>query len=268
MADTIEVRRPALSRSLLPLIPAALQVVQVLPTPDRITILTAPKPSSGTYPLCGAVSSRVHSHYTRTLADLPWQGRAVTVQVRARRFRCATAGCLRQVFAERLPEVAQSWARRTARLGDIQRHVGLALGGEPGSRLAARLSMPASGDTLLRLVQATGPEPPPSPRVVGIDDWAWRRGQRYGTIICDLERERVIDLLPETHLVDAGYVDADLLVDAKAEHGIELVGPVRPYTSWQAKAGEGYDISAFRIDWDARAVTCPQGHKSVDWVPG
>lgn len=64
--------------------------------------------------------------------------------------------------------------------------------------------------------------------------------------------------------MDAGYVDADLLVDAKAEHGIELVGPVRPDTSWQAKAGEGYDISAFNIDWNAQAVTCPQGHKSVD----
>ncbi len=79
---------------------------------------------------------------------------------------------------------------------------------------------------------------------------------------------RAKDLLPEVHLVDAGYVDADLLVDAKAEHGIELIGPVRPDTSWQAKAGEGYDISAFQIDWDAQAVTCPQGHKSVDWIPG
>jgi len=121
-----------LSRALLPLIPAALHVVQVVPAPDRITILTAPKPSSSACPFCGGVSSRVHSHYTRTLADLPWQGRAVTVQVRARRFRCATAGCLCQVVAERLPEVAQSWARRTARLGDIQRHIGLA----PSGRLA------------------------------------------------------------------------------------------------------------------------------------
>jgi len=186
-----------LSRSLLPLIPAALHVVQVLPAPDRITILTAPKPSSSACPLCGAVSSRMHSHYTRTLADLPWQARAVTVQVRARRFRCATARCLRQVFAERLSGVAQSWARRTARLGDIQRQRGFVLGGEPGSRLATRLSMPVSGDTLLRLVQSTEPEPPHSPQVVGIDDWAWRRGQRYGTIVCDLERERMIDLLPD-----------------------------------------------------------------------
>lgn len=186
-----------MSRSLLPLIPAALDVVLVLPAPDRITILTAPKPSSSACPLCGILSDRVHSHHTRTLADLPWQGHAVTVQVRARRFRCATAGCLRQVFAERLPGVAQSWARRTARLGDLQRYIGFALGGEPGSRLVARLSMPASGDTLLRLVRAAELERHPPPRVVGIDDWAWRRGQRYGTIVCDLERSRVIDLLPD-----------------------------------------------------------------------
>ena len=124
-------------------------------------------------------------------------GRAVTVQVRARRFRCATVGCPRQVFAERLPEVAPLWARRTARLGGIQRHIGFALGGEPGSRLAARLSMPASGDTLRRLVRAAELEPHLPPWVVGIDDWAWRRGQRHGIVVCDLERERVIDLLPD-----------------------------------------------------------------------
>jgi transposase len=186
-----------LSRRLLPLIPAGLSVVQVLPAPDRVTIVTAPTPTRSACPLCGGLSGRVHSRYTRTLADLPWQGRAVAVQVRARRFRCATAGCPRRVFAERLPEVARPRARRTARLGGLQRHVGLALGGEPGSRLAGRLAMPVSGDTLLRLVRAVAPEPYPSPRVVGIDDWAWRRGQRSGTIVCDLERGRVLDLLPE-----------------------------------------------------------------------
>ena len=77
------------------------------------------------------------------------------------------------------------------------------------------------------------------------------------------EALRAKDLLPGTHL---GYVDADLLIDAQAEHGIELVGPVRPDTSWQAKAGQGYDVSAFAVDWAAKTVTCPQGHRSVDWV--
>jgi len=79
---------------------------------------------------------------------------------------------------------------------------------------------------------------------------------------------RAKDLVPKIHLVDAGYVDAGLLVDAKAEHGIEPVGPVRPDTSWQAKAGEGYDISALSVDWNTGTVICPQGHKNVDWVPG
>jgi transposase len=186
-----------LSRRLLPLIPAGLSVVQVLPAPDRITIVAVPTSSQSACPLCGAVSGRVHSHYSRSLADLPWQGRTVVLQVRARRFRCVSASCSRRIFTERLPDAVPPRARRTARLGSIQCHIGLALGGEAGSRLAARLSMPVSGDTLLRLVRAAELERYPPPRVVGIDEWAWRRGQRYGTIICDLERSRPIDLLPE-----------------------------------------------------------------------
>ena len=75
-------------------------------------------------------------------------------------------------------------------------------------------------------------------------------------------------LLPRTHFIDAGYLDADLLLDTGAEHGVELISPIRPDASWQAKAGQGYDISAFAIDWDAQVVTCPQGHKSVNWLPG
>jgi transposase len=187
-----------LPHRLPPLIPAGLSVVQVLAAPDRVTIVTVATPSQRACPLCGGLSGRVHSRYTRTLADLPWQGRAVAVQVRARRFRCATAGCPRRIFAERLPEVARPRARRTARLVDVQRHIGFALGGEPGARLAGRLAMPVSGDTLLRMVRSGAPAvPAPPPRVIGVDDWAWRRGRRYGTIICDLERRRVVDLLPD-----------------------------------------------------------------------
>lgn len=78
--------------------PADLLVVQVLPTPDRVTILTMPKLLQSACPLCGGISGQLPSHYTRTLADLPWQGRAVIIQVRARRFRCASVGCPRWVF--------------------------------------------------------------------------------------------------------------------------------------------------------------------------
>ena len=109
------------------------------------------------------------------------------------------------MFAERLPAVAPPRARRSQRLGDIQRHIGLALGGEPGSRLSHRLAMPVSGDTLLRLIRSARWEEPEGARVIGIDEWAWRRGQTYGTILCDLEKGRVLDLLPdrETRTVSA-----------------------------------------------------------------
>ncbi|MCP3475467.1 transposase [Bradyrhizobium sp. CCGUVB1N3] len=88
-------------------------------------------------------------------------------------------------------------ARRTSRLSESQLAIGFAVGGEPGARLSRRLAMPASGDTLLRMIRAAEFSSPGAPRVIGIDDWAWRKGLRYGTIICDLERNRVIDLLPD-----------------------------------------------------------------------
>ena len=193
------------SKHLLPLIPAGLIVDRVVTDPERVIITTHPSTAQASCPVCGRPSSRLHSHYLRTLADLPWQGRPVAIKVRARRFRCATVECPRRVFTERLPAIAPPRARRSQRLGDIQRHIGLAVGGEPGSRLAHRLAMPVSGDTLLRLIRGARWEAPEAPRVIGIDEWAWKRGQTYGTILCDLEKGRVLDLLPDR---EAGTVSA------------------------------------------------------------
>ena len=134
------------------------------------------------------------SRYERALGDLPWQGRPVTLRVQARRFRCLTPSCPRQTFAERLASVAAVAARRSERLGGLQRCLGLALGGEASARLAERLAMHTSPDTLLRLVGTAGMgvDPPATPRVLAVDDWAWRRGHRYGSILVDLERNRVV----------------------------------------------------------------------------
>jgi transposase len=148
-------------------------------------------------PLCHVQTSRVHSRYTRTLADLPWGAYAVRIQLRVRKFFCDNPACPRQIFTERLPTVAAPWARRTLRLAQCLLACGIALGGQAGARLAARGQWRTSPDTLLRLVRAAPAPPAPAPQVIGVDEWAWRRGQRYGTILVNLEDHRVLDVLPE-----------------------------------------------------------------------
>ena len=113
-------------------------------------------------------------------------------------FRCLGSDCRQRVFVERLDAaVARPFARRTSRLEGLVHHLGLALGGRPGQSFARRLLLPVSKDTLLRVVRRRAEQPATEPRVIGIDDRAWKRGHRYGTIVCDLERRRIIDILPD-----------------------------------------------------------------------
>ncbi len=173
---------------------------------DRFTIIAQPVAASARCPGCNQPSSRVHSRYTRTLADLPVAGRQAVIEVGIRRFRCAVSDCPTRIFAERLgPDLAGPYARRTARLESIVHHLGLALGGRPAERLSRRLVVPARRDTMLRSVRRHAARPVEAPRVIGIDDWAFRRGRRYGTIIVDLERRRTLALLPDR---ESGTVEA------------------------------------------------------------
>ena len=166
-------------------------------TPTTVVALLISNSSTAACPRCGTTTDRIHSHYRRTVADLPCHGHILALRLCVRRFRCSNPTCAQHIFCERLPQLLQAHARSTIRLTDIQRIIGLTLGGEPGSRLAQRLDMPTSPDTLLRRVKNSPDEPASPPRYVGIDDWAFRKGQRYGTVVVDLERGRVIDLLPD-----------------------------------------------------------------------
>ena len=202
----------------LPIVPSETElVVEAITTSDvGLTIQVACHRERAPCPRCGRDAARVHSRYTRRLADLPWQGRAVCLVLTTRKFYCEWRTCRRRIFTERLPETAPPYGRRTLRAGDALTAIGLRVGARPGARLAEELSVYASADVILRRLHRRELLPAATPRVLGVDDWAWAKRRVYGTILCDLERGCVIDLLPDR----TGDTFATWL---RAHPGIEII---------------------------------------------
>jgi transposase len=148
-------------------------------------------------PLCGLASEQVHSRYRRVVADVPCGSKPVSLSLEVRKFFCRTPTCPRKIFTERLPDLVQPPARMTNRLRAALQALGLATGGEGGAWLAPKLGMRGAPTTLLRYLREVSTPSVTQVRVVGLDDWAYKRGDTYGTILVDLERHRVIDLLPD-----------------------------------------------------------------------
>jgi transposase len=174
-------------------------VVESASLDGEVAVIVVRSPSAASSrPACGASSLKAHSRYRRRVADLPLSGRRVELHVLARRFRCAAVLCGRRIFTERFAgdSLAPS-ARRSGRLDLIIHHLGLALGGRPAASFASRLMLPVSNDTLLRVVRRRARVPLDPLNVVGIDDWAFRKNHRYGTIVCDPGRRRPVVLLQD-----------------------------------------------------------------------
>jgi transposase len=177
--------------------PNLIHLERVLSEPDLITIIVKTKSKQALCPQCHSPSAYLHSRYIRRLADLPWLGVAVRVEVHARRLYCRHVECPQRIFCERIPTFVAPYARRTLRLNEALRLIGLAVGGEDGSRLAIALGMSVSPDTIIQRIRQIQLPKPHAPKVIGVDDWAKHKGQSYGTILVDLERRSTIDLLPD-----------------------------------------------------------------------
>lgn len=186
--------------SLSSLIPAGLAVERFEVADDVLFVTASARNSRATCPSCSSPARRVHSRYVRRVADLPSAGRPVRLRLITRRFRCDVATCQRRIFAERFGDAVPERARRTGRMECIVHHLGLALGGRPAASFAVRLMMPVSNDTLLRVVRRRARQWMEPLAVVGIDDFAFRRNHHYGSIVCDLERRRIVKLLPDREI--------------------------------------------------------------------
>ena len=177
--------------------PVGLTIESVHPSVHELIIYVACCHPTMACPECQQPSARIHGRYRRTVADLPCAGRNVILMLTVRKFVCGTPTCPRKIFTERLPGLVESYGRMTKRLLALVQVIGLVAGGQQGTRLAERSGIATTPSTLLRQLMQLRVPTTKAVRVLGGDDWSWKKGRRFGTILVDVERHTIIDLLPD-----------------------------------------------------------------------
>src|SRR5947209_18833856 len=178
-------------------LPKEFEVTSIEVTANVLSITVVSTQAHPSCPLCASQASRVHSHYMRTVADLPCVGQQVRLLVQVRKFFCDVTSCPRKIFVERIAPFVEPWARVTARLHQTIQIIGLATGGMLGARVTDRLGIQTCWMTIIRRIMALPTAPVEEVAELGIDDFSFRRGRKFGTILVDMQSHQVIDLLPD-----------------------------------------------------------------------
>lgn len=217
-------------KALLPKI-SDLKVQSIFETKNSLLVELEHSLSKALCPDCQQACFRIHSKYRRCVSDLPWAGLAITIHLTTLKFFCDDVNCQRKIFTARLGKVLPPYARRTKRLNDHLRVIGFATGGNSGASLSKALGMRISPSTMLRILHQTPESNFETPKVLGIDDWAYRKGWTYGSILVDLEKQKPVDLLPDR--------ESSTFEDWLKDHpGVEIISRDRAGSySYGAKLG-------------------------------
>jgi len=219
-------------------------IKQVETYDDLLVIRASSITRTAKCPCCGEISAQVHCHYTRSPRDLPCNGRRVRLVLDVRRFRCANEPCARQTFAERILHLVPVHSQRTTQLTQVLRAMTFEVNAEAGARITRHLNMPVSADTLLRILRHTVMEPAPTPRVLGVDDWAFKKGNRYGTILVDLERRYPVDLLPDrTAETLAAWLEAHPSIEiVSRDRSNEYIAAIQAGAPWAVQVADRWHL--------------------------
>ena len=197
-------------------LPEGLEMTDLRETADEVVVCVTSQRSCSSCPKCSVLSSAIHSFYHRHPQDLPCIGRPIRLILRVRKFFCRNPNCHRKVFTERLSDFIEVSSRLTMRLRTAVQEIGFESSGKGGERLGGKLGMPVSDVTVLSSLFLVPLPEVGQVQVVGIDDWSWRRGKRFGTILVNLQTHKIIGLLPdrEAHSVRqwlAGHPEVEIV---------------------------------------------------------